>query len=209
MTSLPSLPTPKKLGLVIDLDVCVGCHACVISCKEWNTGGYGAALSDQEGWQTILAEDTESSPTEIPAESDQPWPLPRSVASLEALTIGGGREYLVLTMGERTPSPDGHEAAGKFLDDVWMFQVPPLGMTVASVTAAMMQAVGRKTGEGKWTKVDLAPYDDDNSDDTPAPRGWLASAVMGDLEENAILIWGGLAENNHRLEDGWILRLGS
>lgn len=48
MTSLPSLPTPKKLGLVIDLDVCVGCHACVVSCKEWNTGGYGSALSDQD-----------------------------------------------------------------------------------------------------------------------------------------------------------------
>mgnify|MGYP002621471662 CR=1 FL=1 len=48
MTSLPAAPTPKKLGLVIDLDVCVGCHACVISCKEWNTGGYGAALSDQD-----------------------------------------------------------------------------------------------------------------------------------------------------------------
>ena len=47
MTSLPASPTPKKLGLVIDLDVCVGCHACVVSCKEWNTGGYGAALSDQ------------------------------------------------------------------------------------------------------------------------------------------------------------------
>ena len=38
----------RKLGLVIDLDVCVGCHACVVSCKEWNTGGYGAALSDQD-----------------------------------------------------------------------------------------------------------------------------------------------------------------
>jgi Fe-S-cluster-containing dehydrogenase component len=47
MTSLPDLPTPKKLGLVIDLDICVGCHACVVNCKEWNTGGYGAALSDQ------------------------------------------------------------------------------------------------------------------------------------------------------------------
>ena len=48
MTSLPVLPTAKKLGLVIDLDVCVGCHACVVNCKEWNTGGYGAALSDQQ-----------------------------------------------------------------------------------------------------------------------------------------------------------------
>ena len=47
MTTLPR-KTDRKLGLVIDLDVCVGCHACVISCKEWNTGGYGAALSDQD-----------------------------------------------------------------------------------------------------------------------------------------------------------------
>lgn len=47
MTSLPATRSAKKLGLVIDLDVCVGCHACVISCKEWNTGGYGNALSDQ------------------------------------------------------------------------------------------------------------------------------------------------------------------
>ncbi len=46
MTSLPAM-TEKKLGLVIDLDICVGCHACVVNCKEWNTGGYGAALSDQ------------------------------------------------------------------------------------------------------------------------------------------------------------------
>ncbi|HSG95211.1 MAG TPA: (Fe-S)-binding protein, partial [Afifellaceae bacterium] len=45
MTSLPA-KTDRKLGLVIDLDICVGCHACVVNCKEWNTGGYGAALSD-------------------------------------------------------------------------------------------------------------------------------------------------------------------
>ncbi|MFV2093245.1 MAG: 4Fe-4S dicluster domain-containing protein [Hyphomicrobiales bacterium] len=47
MTALPA-KTDKKLGLVIDLDVCVGCHACAVICKEWNTGGYGAALSDQD-----------------------------------------------------------------------------------------------------------------------------------------------------------------
>lgn len=48
MTMLPSQPSAKKLGLVIDLDTCVGCHACVVSCKEWNTSGYGAPLSDQD-----------------------------------------------------------------------------------------------------------------------------------------------------------------
>ena len=47
MTTLPER-TETKLGLVIDLDICVGCHACAVACKEWNTGGYGAALSDTD-----------------------------------------------------------------------------------------------------------------------------------------------------------------
>ncbi|MDE0944582.1 MAG: 4Fe-4S dicluster domain-containing protein [Alphaproteobacteria bacterium] len=46
MTSLPTTPSPKRLGLVIDLDTCVGCHACAVSCKEWNTGGNYAPLTD-------------------------------------------------------------------------------------------------------------------------------------------------------------------
>ena len=45
MTSLPP-PSAKKLGLVIDLDTCVGCQACATSCKEWNTQGYSAPLTD-------------------------------------------------------------------------------------------------------------------------------------------------------------------
>ncbi|HOW48629.1 MAG TPA: 4Fe-4S dicluster domain-containing protein [Rubrivivax sp.] len=35
-----------QLALVIDLNVCVGCHACVTSCKEWNTSGAAGTLSD-------------------------------------------------------------------------------------------------------------------------------------------------------------------
>ena len=50
MTQLPP-PTPKKLGLVIDLDTCVGCHACVVACKGWNTASpNGAPLSDQNAY---------------------------------------------------------------------------------------------------------------------------------------------------------------
>jgi Fe-S-cluster-containing dehydrogenase component len=48
MTCLPAEPSPRRLGLVIDLDTCVGCQACVTSCKEWNTGGYPAPLADME-----------------------------------------------------------------------------------------------------------------------------------------------------------------
>jgi Fe-S-cluster-containing dehydrogenase component len=42
MTGLPA-PGAKRLGLVIDLDICVGCHACAVICKEWN-----APLADLE-----------------------------------------------------------------------------------------------------------------------------------------------------------------
>ena len=49
MTSLPE-PQAIKLGLVIDLDICVGCHACVVNCKEWNTSGYGAPLADENAY---------------------------------------------------------------------------------------------------------------------------------------------------------------
>lgn len=48
MTSLPKTPPKKKLGLVIDLDICVGCHACAVHCKEWNTSGYSAPLTDKD-----------------------------------------------------------------------------------------------------------------------------------------------------------------
>ena len=38
-----------KLGLVIDLDVCVGCHACATACKEWNAGStVSGPLSDYD-----------------------------------------------------------------------------------------------------------------------------------------------------------------
>ena len=46
MTSLPQDRPAKRLGLVIDLDTCVGCHACAVSCKEWNAGGVAAPLTD-------------------------------------------------------------------------------------------------------------------------------------------------------------------
>ena len=46
MTCLPEPASAKRLGLVIDLDTCVGCQACVVSCKEWNTGGHVGPLSD-------------------------------------------------------------------------------------------------------------------------------------------------------------------
>ncbi|KAI1778321.1 hypothetical protein F4818DRAFT_405672 [Hypoxylon cercidicola] len=149
-------------------------------------------------WQSLVA------PPPASAEETAEWPARRSVASLELVLGGGGREYLVLMLGERA-----REAAGRFCADVWTFQIPPEGMSAASFRDAVLQAVGRPTGEGKWTRVVAAPYDDEDPWDArgPGARGWAASAPLGDLEENAILVFGGLNESNERLGDGWIFRL--
>ncbi|MBV0910934.1 4Fe-4S dicluster domain-containing protein [Anianabacter salinae] len=47
MTALPD-KTDRTLGLVIDLDICVGCHACVVACKGWNDTSQTSGLSDSD-----------------------------------------------------------------------------------------------------------------------------------------------------------------
>jgi Fe-S-cluster-containing dehydrogenase component len=42
----PVEPGQIQLGLVIDLDTCVGCHACATACKSWNDKGHPGPLSD-------------------------------------------------------------------------------------------------------------------------------------------------------------------
>ena len=56
-TALPASAGGKKLGLVIDLDICVGCHACAVNCKEWNTSGHSAPLTDWNAYSDDATED--------------------------------------------------------------------------------------------------------------------------------------------------------
>jgi Fe-S-cluster-containing dehydrogenase component len=55
VTNLPQPSDGPKLGLVIDLDICVGCHACAVNCKEWNSGGHSAPMTD---WNTYSGTET-------------------------------------------------------------------------------------------------------------------------------------------------------
>jgi hypothetical protein len=181
--------------------------------------GEAVLCARKGGWKSLLfpgredvgykEADPAAKPSSSSAEESVQWPGNRSVASLEAVTVGGGREYLVLMFGEREASGAGHAAAGRFWDDVWAFQVPAQGMSLASVTDTAFSVVG-KSGEGRWMKVATSPHDDedDASAEGPGARGWVASATMGELEENGIVVWGGLDEGNTRLGDGWIFRLG-
>lgn len=172
------------------------------------------ALSARGPWQSFnevldqLAQPEVADAAE-PLKPAAAWPGKRSVASLEAMTVGGGREYLVLMLGERDPSGSGHEAAGKFLQDVWVFQVPADRMSAASVTDTMSKFFGRKSNEGRWSQVVCRAYDeeDDDAEQGPGARGWVASAPLGEIEESGIVVFGGLDHKNSRLGDGWILRI--
>lgn len=129
-----------------------------------------------------------------------PWPGARTTHGLCAVTTGGGREYLLLILGE------GGE--GQCWDDVWAFQVPSLGGSMASVTDAVLTVFRRKTGEGRWYRVETGAYDEDDPSaaEGPGPRGCIATSY--DHDENAVVVWGGMAPGGKRQGDGWILRLG-
>ena len=85
MTSLPANPSPTKLGLVIDLDICVGCHACAVNCKEWNTVGYHAPLTDLDAYG---------------AEPDGVW-----FNRIHSYDVDGAREVVNEKTGILLPSP--------------------------------------------------------------------------------------------------------
>ena len=138
-----------------------------------------------------------------------PAPGDRSVAGLQPITTGQGRQYLLLFLGERDPSSSGHEAAGKFWDDVWSFQLRPEGMTAASFKDATRQLFGATTAEGTWARVDVAESSMSGNIEHPGQRGWFASAQGQDLDPGSIVLWGGVLGDNSRAGDGWILTVDS
>jgi sulfite dehydrogenase (quinone) subunit SoeB len=48
--SNPSLLRFMRLGLAIDLDTCVGCHACAVACKEWNGASLMGGAPDYDAY---------------------------------------------------------------------------------------------------------------------------------------------------------------
>ena len=130
----------------------------------------------------------------------------RSVAGLQAVTTGQGRNYLLLFLGERDPSSSGHDKAGHFWEDVWSFQLKPEGMTAASFKDAARLLVGAKSAEGSWARVDIAETSKSESKiNRPGPRGWFASSQGHDLGPGSVFLQGGVLDDNSRAGDGWML----
>lgn len=103
-------------------------------------------------------------------------PGPRSVSALLAAQVEG-KDYIFTLFGERDPSSLGHAGAGKMLGDVWAFDLE----------------------SQKWSEIKTAGVG-------PAPRGWFDADVMQDQSgKQALIVHGGLAEDNSRLGDVWKL----
>ncbi|GJN73440.1 hypothetical protein Purlil1_6436 [Purpureocillium lilacinum] len=107
-------------------------------------------------------------------------PEARSVAALLSVRTAGGKHLLVTLFGERDPSSLGHAGAGKMLADVWAFDLDT----------------------ETWVEVKLAA----GQNGLPPARGWFGADVLKQPNGDAIIVHGGLAEDNSRLGDVWKLQ---
>ncbi|KAI8609091.1 hypothetical protein BC830DRAFT_883014 [Chytriomyces sp. MP71] len=101
----------------------------------------------QYAWQRIDAGSEIMSP--------MTWPGKRSVAGFVALP---SLDSIALFHGERDPSEKGHEGAGEYNDDVWVFK--------------FTSSVDAPAQTGAWERC----IDDSEKGQAPAGRGWIAAA---------------------------------
>lgn len=138
-------------------------------------------------------------------------PPNRSLAAFQHVTMGLGRDYLLLALGEGDPSSIGHAGAGKFWQDVWCYQLPASSATPASVKDAIRETLpDTGTSKGQWAKVEITELEvgaDEKLGGKWTGRGWFGSCGVGDVAKSGLIIWGGIDEENERLGDGWLIAL--
>lgn len=86
---------------------------------------------------------------------------------------------VVLLFGEKSPSSDGHNAAGKFWSDIWLYDYQKDTWELAELENTHLLADGGV--------------------------GWTAAAVNN--KTNEIIVWGGLNNRNERIGNAWKLTL--
>lgn len=101
----------------------------------------------------------------------------RSVGSLLAINVHG-KPSLITAFGESDPSALGHAGAGNMLPDAWIWDIET----------------------ERWSKIVI-----DAGAEVPQARGWYAADAVVIEGKEGIIVQGGLAEDNQRLDDAWIL----
>lgn len=87
----------------------------------------------------------------------------------------------ILIFGEKSPSSDGHNAAGTFWSDIWVYDF--------------------ENDEWEEARVENAHALNQGA------LGWGAGAIEIGDDVNQIVIWGGLNEHNERIGSGWKVRI--
>ncbi|KKY20945.1 putative kelch repeat protein [Phaeomoniella chlamydospora] len=146
--------------------------------------------------------------SETEASTTSSIPAPRSLAALHFVATGQGRDYLILALGEGDPSKIGHAGAGKFFQDIWIYQLPAAsGYSGAGIKDMIKEKLPGLTGstKGQWAQLDLTGVEvgaGEKQGGKWTGRGWFASDSTGTKQ---FLVWGGIDEGNERLGDGWIV----
>ncbi|KAF9917821.1 hypothetical protein FBU30_000505 [Linnemannia zychae] len=100
-------------------------------------------------------------------------------------------DRLLILFGEGNPSKVGHEGAGEFWGDIW----------TATLPKSLQGGPGGKLFVN-YEKMSLAAFRDDQGN-LPCPRGWFQASPWN----GNIVLSGGLAANNKRLDDIYLLSL--
>jgi len=88
----------------------------------------------------------------------------------------------ILFFGEKSPSNDGHNAAGTFWDDIWIYDF------VGDMWERAIIENGHFLNDGGL--------------------GWASGAVVEGENPATVVIWGGLNERNERFGMGWKILIG-
>ncbi|KAK2616440.1 hypothetical protein QQS21_000682 [Conoideocrella luteorostrata] len=146
--------------------------------KLYRMGGFDGE-AEQGGSIDVYEPSTKTWDTILFEADGTKGPTARSVAALVAVQTSAGEPMLISMFGEGDPSSLGHAGAGKMINDVWSFSVGILD----------------------WRKIEFA------GGNAPTPRGWFAADVLREGDGDAVIVHGGLAEDNSRLGDVWRLDL--
>jgi hypothetical protein len=83
----------------------------------------------------------------------------------------------ILVFGEKSPSNDGHNAAGIFWNDIWIYNYA--GDTWTQATVENTELLSERG------------------------LGWGSGDVLKGSDPGTVIIWGGLNERNERFDKGW------
>lgn len=141
----------------------------------------------------------------LPATSSAPeknHPGERTEASMIPVTTGQGRNYLLLNGGKSQSSEP--------LEDVWVQQLKPEGMTAASFLEAARIFIKKNTNDAEWEEVKYHNADGVMIQEGQPGRGiglreGFAAAAYTEVDGASVLAWGGLSADDKPRGDGLMI----